>query len=100
MAAVFLLLACGLGALFWFVARGKAMPSLRSWPNWLRFLPFLTSSTILIFYFLTDRGVLSFSQSEHTYGLFVVFLLPIAGALLLVQFAIVLRILAERKADL
>ena len=99
MSAVLLILACGLGALLWFVVLGKPMPRLRSWPILLRFIPVLISSAILISYFLADRGVLTFSRGEYMYGLFVVFLLPLSGVLLLVQLAIVLRILAERGAD-
>ncbi len=97
MSGVILVLVCVLGAL-WFVARGRPLPKVRLWPALLRFLPLLIATPILLFYFLTERGVLTFSRTENTYGLFVAILLPLSGLLLLLQLVIWLRVLRERKA--
>ncbi len=49
-------------------------------------LPVIAAACILVFYFLTDRGMLPAFRTESMYSLFVVILLPLSGSLLIIQF--------------
>ena len=65
----------------------------------IRLIPLLVATAILLFYFLTDWGVLTFSRTESMYGLFAVVLLPLSGLLLFLQFFIWLRALRVRRSQ-
>ena len=88
MSFILLALASAVGAFLWFVVLAKPLPRPRSWPPVLRFSPALVASTILASYFLAGRGAFPSLSGEYLYGLFVVFLLPLAGVLVLVQLAV------------
>ena len=51
----------------------------------VRNLPLLVSIGILVFYVLTDRGVLTVAHTEAMFGVFVVVLLPASVLLLVIQ---------------
>jgi len=48
-------------------------------------MPIVASICIIAFYFLTDRGVITFARTEEGYGYFVLLLLPLAVALIVAQ---------------
>ncbi len=88
MSFILLALACAIGGLLWFVLLGKRLPHLSPRRQVLRFAPTLIACSILIFYFLVDRGIVPSLSDEYMFGLFVVFLFPLVGVLVLVQLAI------------
>ena len=95
MSTLLLLFGCGVG-MYWLVRRGQRFAG---WPAILRFTPLLSAAVILLLYFLTERGLLEFSRTEHSYGIFVLLLLPLSFLLLLFQLFIWWRVRAERDAD-
>ena len=51
-------------------------------------LPLLGFVAILVFYGLTENGVLEFARTEEMFGVFVVVLFPMAAVLALIQIAL------------
>ena len=57
----------------------------------IRNLPLLVSIAILVFYELTDRGILTGTRTETMFGVFMLVLLPAAIVLLVIQVVLWVR---------
>ncbi len=84
-------------AAYWFIVRENSAIDIRSWPRFAHMLPGFTSVAIFVSYFLTESGAVEFFRTEYMLGIFLVFLLPLACLLLVLQIAIWIRNASNRK---